>query len=106
MEDALLAIAALILQIFLQILWAAKRPWKYLLSAKYREQLNEEWSGRSRVVFYGYVFYGFALLALSFLLVAYAIYFFFFMPEPEPTTMEQLKSKFTEIAIEAAKEAR
>ena len=106
MEDALLAIAALILQIFLQVLWAAMRPWKYLLSPEYRQQLNSEWSGRSRVIFYSYVFYGFLLLALSVFLVGYAIYFFFYMPEPEPTSLEQLKSKFTEIAIEAAREAR
>jgi magnesium-transporting ATPase (P-type) len=106
MEDVLLAITAFILQLFLQLLLAAKRPWKYVLSVEYRQKLNSEWSGRSRIVFYSYVFYGFVLFALSIFIIAYVIYLFFFMPEPEPTSLEQLKSKFTEIAIEAINDAR
>lgn len=104
MEDALLAIAVFVLQIFLQIIWAARRPWKYLLSKECRQHLHAEWSGRSRVAFYSYIFGGFALLVLSILVVAYTIYFFAFMPDP--TAKEQLKSKVTEIVIEAVREGR
>lgn len=106
MEDALLAIAAFVLQIFLHIIWAARRPWIYLLSTEYRQVLHAEWSGRSRMAFYGYVFGGFALLVLSILVVAYTIYLFAFMPDPEPTAKEQIKSKITDIMIEAVREAR
>jgi len=97
MEDVLHAIAALVLQIYFQVLWAAKRPFKYLLSSEYRKQLNLKWSGRSRILFYSYVYFGFILVAL---LVAIAIYLFS-RADPEPNGIEKLKSKFIKITIDA-----
>lgn len=106
MEDILIAIAAAILHICLVVLWAARRPWKFLISEEYRLKLNGEWSGRSRVFFYSHVFGGFVLLAASIVIVFYALYFFGFRPEPDPTAAEQLRDRLTDIVIKAVKEVK
>ena len=91
MEDILTGIAYLFLQICYHIFMAAIRPCKYLISIEYRKELKSAWSGKSKIHFYSYVFYG---LVPFILLLAYLIYHFY-LKEPEPTKMEQLKNIFS-----------
>lgn len=70
----------------------AIRPIKYLISYEYRRELKSKWSDSPRVLFYIYVFYG---LVLFVLLISYIVYHFY-LKEPDPTKIEQLKRVFIE----------
>ena len=100
MEDLAVAIIAAIGQLFLVVILASIRPWKYLFSRRYREQLNAEWASRSRLLFFGYIFGGFLLLAASIAVIVGLLVILLCPPKP-PTATEQLKQTLKVIFSES-----
>lgn len=105
MEDLLLAIGAFFLEVSIMIVLAAKRPLQYILSPSYRDELKSKWQGRSRILFYSYIFGGLVLLVTAIALIWFGLYSIFFAPEPDPTATEAFKKEMKDILLEAAKKA-
>lgn len=105
MENLLFAICAFILEVTIVIVLAVKRPLLYIFSSSYRDELQSRWMGRSRILFYMYVFCGIVLLISAIAVIWFWVYSIFFVSEPDLTSVEKLKKEMGSIFLDAVKEA-
>ena len=105
MENILLALVAFIGTVLIAIIQASIRPWKYCLSGEYRKKIRCEWKDKSKFLKFMHVFGGFVALVLSIAVIGLILWFFLIREEPDPSAIEKLENKATEIFIETIRKA-
>jgi hypothetical protein len=72
-----------LLQVIIEIILASIRPWRYLMSRKYRAQLDMQYA-ESPIIKYFHLLWGSLLVLTSILIVVWLLWFFVIKPQPAP----------------------
>ncbi|RCU51701.1 hypothetical protein DU002_04315 [Corallincola holothuriorum] len=96
MEELVVAIGAFMLELCIFSIMAVSRPFQFLISGHYRQQMKNKWAGRSRIRLYLHLFNGVLLLAALLIAAGWWLY----TAAPQPSTTDKLQQIVTETLIE------
>jgi hypothetical protein len=102
--DAFIAIAAGVLDLFVRIVVASIRPWRYLLSRSFRERTNQQFIGKNLFIKGWFLFWGSIVAFLSLVVMGAIIWFFVSLfHEPEPGAKQKTIQGIENIIFERFK---
>lgn len=104
--DVFIGIAALSGQIFMQVLMASIKPWRYCFSSGFRKEVNEALSHKPQYLTFLNFLGGIIIIFLSIGVVVFLIKFFFFTQEPEPSAIDKFEETVKTIVVDTIKKQK